>query len=196
MKCKILSVGAKDGKTPLVVITALTDEKKQKYIITEGTYREIGCPLSGEEIDGDSLYTLTTEDEKRRALQKALNTLAYADNNKRSLYTKLLRAGFSRSAAEYAVTDCVMRGYIDEERQVERLVMKLYSEFAGPHKIRAKLISKQYSSALINKTIYSLEEKGEIDFKQSRGALLQTKLSNDASYDEKMKLLYRYGYLK
>lgn len=196
MKCKILSVGAKEGKTPLVVITALSDEKKQKYIITEGTYREIGCPLSGEEIDGDSLYTLKAEDEKKRALQKALNTLSYADNNKKALYVKLLRAGFSKDAAEYAITDCVMRGYIDEQRQVERLVMKLYSELAGPHKIRAKLIAKQYSISLINKTIYSLEEKGEIDFKENKNTLLQTKLSNDASYDEKMKLLYKYGYLK
>ena len=196
MSCKILSVGAKEGKAPLVVITAITNEKKQKYVITEGTYREIGCPLSGEEIDGEALYTLSFEDEKRRALMKALNVLAYADNNKASLRRKLLMAGFSRECTDLAITECVMRGYVDEERQVERLVLKHCSELIGPHKIKVKLAAKYYSPALISKTIQSLEERGEIDFKKQKEALLSTKLDNNAAYEEKMKLLYKYGYLK
>jgi len=193
--CKILSVGAKEGKTPLVIITALNGEKKQKYTITEGTYREIGCPLSGEEIDGDALSTLINEDEKRRALLKSLNVLSYGDNNKKALFLKLLRSGFSKNAAEYAITECVMHGYIDEARQVERLVLKHTSELLGPHKIRAKLISRQYSPALINKTIRALEERGKIDFKKNKEALLSEKLGADATYQDKMKLLYRYGYI-
>lgn len=196
MSCKILSVGAKEGKTPLVVITALTDDKKQKYVVTEGTYREIGCPLSGEEIDADSLYTITSEDEKRRALAKSLNLLSYADNNKKSLLRKLTMAGFSRDASDYAIAECVMRGYVDEQRQVERLVLKHSSELLGPYKIRAKLVSRYYSPSLISKVISSLEERGEIDFKRSKAELLSTKLDKNATYEEKMKLLYKYGYLK
>ena len=196
MTCKILSVGAKEGKTPLVIITALTDEKKQKYVISEGTYREIGCPLSGEEIEEDFFLILSSEDEKRRALAKSLNVLAYADNNKRALTGKLMRAGFSREAIEHAVSECVMHGYIDEARQAERLVMKHYEELLGPHKIKAKLVARQFSPTLISKAIRTLEERGEIDFKENRTRLLREKLGTDASYDEKMKLLYKYGYLR
>lgn len=196
MKSRILSVGAKEGKTPLVIITALTDEKKQRYVISEGTYREIGCPLSGEEIDGERFSILSSEDEKRRALAKSLNVLSYADNNKRALTGKLMRAGFSRDAIEYAVTECVMRGYIDEDRQAERLVMKHYAELLGPYKIKAKLTARLYSPALISKTIRALEERGEIDFKENRARLIQEKLGEDASYDDKMKLLYKYGYIR
>lgn len=196
MKSRILSVGAKEGKTPLVIITALTDEKKQRYVISEGTYREIGCPLSGEEIDGERFSILSSEDEKRRALAKSLNVLSYADNNKRALTGKLMRAGFSRDAIEYAVTECVMRGYIDEQRQSERLVMKHYAELLGPYKIKAKLTARLYSPALISKTIHALEERGEIDFKENRARLVREKLGEDASYDDKMKLLYKYGYIR
>ena len=196
MSCKILSVGAKEGKAPLVVITALTDDKKQKYVISEGTYREIGCPLSGEEINEENLYTLVFEDEKRRALQKTLNILTFADNNKRALTQKLLRAGFSRDAVDYAIKECVMLGYVDEDRQAEHLVMKYASELLGPYKIAAKLAAKYYPSSTTARAMRRLEERGELDFKKNKAELLSQKLDKDASYDEKMKLLYKYGYLR
>ena len=196
MSCKILSIGAKEGKAPLVIITALTDDKKQKYVISEGTYREIGCPLSGEEINEENLYTLVFEDEKRRALQKSLNILTFADNNKRTLTQKLLRAGFSPNAVDYAIKECVVLGYVDEDRQAERLVIKYASELLGPYKIAAKLRAKHYPSSTTAKAIRRLEELGELDFKKNKAKLLSQKLGDDASYDEKMKLLYKYGYLR
>ena len=196
VSCRILSVGAKEGKTPLVVITALTDDKKQKYVISEGTYREIGCPLSGEEINSENLYTLVFEDEKRRALQKSLNILTFADNNKRTLTQKLLRAGFSRDAIDCAIRECVILGYVDEDRQAEHLVMKYASELLGPYKIAAKLRAKYYPSSAVTRAMRRLEERGELDFKKNRSELLSQKLGDGASYDEKMKLLYKYGYLK
>ena len=193
---RILSVRSKGEKTVLVTLDIEIDGIRKKYTVSEGTYREIGCPLSGEEIDEEFFLILSTEDEKRRALAKSLNVLSYADNNKRALTGKLLRAGFSREAIEYAVTECVMRGYIDEARQAERLIMKHYAELLGPHKIKAKLQARQFSSALISKALCTLEEQGEIDFKENRARLLREKLGADASYDEKMKLLYKYGYLR
>ena len=49
----ILSVRSKEGTVPLVVIDGESDGKKTKYTITEGTYREIGCPLSGEVLEDE-----------------------------------------------------------------------------------------------------------------------------------------------
>ena len=79
----ILSVRSKEGTVPLVVIDGESDGKKTKYTITEGTYREIGCPLSGEVLEDEEAELLVKRDEERRALAKALSILAYADNGEK-----------------------------------------------------------------------------------------------------------------
>ena len=194
MLLKILSVRTKEKGSPLVILTAEEEGKKIKYTITEGTYRKIGCPLSGEIVDEDSIAIITKEDEERRALAKALSLLGYTDNNERQLLRKLVLSGFSREAARYAIEECVRLGYIDEEKQLERLVLKYYGELLGPKKIMAKLISKLYTRGAISRAIQDLTERGEIDFRESKKALLRDKLPEGASYEEKYKLLSRYGY--
>ncbi|MBQ9070082.1 MAG: RecX family transcriptional regulator [Clostridia bacterium] len=193
---KVLSVRTKEKKTPLVVIDLLVGEEHKKYTVSEGTYREIGCPLSGEEIDASSLDAIAREDEERRALAKALRLLSYTDNSERQLKQKLIMASFSKFSAEAAVKECVRLGYINEERQLERLVLSYATSLFGPRKIMAKLIARSYSTEQIIKAITSLEDDGKIDFKKSKEALIRTKLPENADYQEKRKLLYKYGYSK
>ncbi len=196
MNGKIVSIRTKGKSTILVELTLLIDDNKVKYTVSEGTYRKVGCPLSDEIIDGDSLDMLAGEDEERRALMKALSILAYTDNNKRRLYTKLINRGFSKKVANATVLECVRLGYIDEERQLERLILKYSEELWGPKKIMAKLVAKSYSASEISKMIKALEDCGKIDFKKSRAILLEAKLPEGASYEETRKLLYKYGYIK
>ena len=194
MNPRIFSVRAKDAKLPLVIVTVECEGAKTKYTITEGTYRDIGCPLSGEEIDLDTLDTIAREDEERRALAKALSILSYADNNKGQLFAKLKRAGFSREAASGAVKECVMRGYINEERQMEHLVTRYARELDGPIKITAKLASRGYSAKAASAAIERLKLSREIDFSESKKALIAKKFPDGASEDEIKKLLYKHGY--
>ena len=196
MNGKILSIRTKGKSTILVEITVLLHDNKVKYVVSEGTYRKIGCPLSGEIINGDSLEALSCEDEERRALIKALSILSYADNNMRRLYSKLITHGFSKDVAKKTVEECVRLGYIDEERQLERLITKYSEELLGPKKIMAKLAQKSYSPAEISRMIRLLEDAGKLDFKKTRATLLKTKLTDGASYDEMRKLLHKYGYTK
>ena len=193
---KILSIRTKGKTTVLVELTILLDGEKTKYTINEGTYRKIGCPLSGEIIDGDSFDVLSREDEERRALIKALAILAYADNSKRRLFSKLVTHGFSREIAKSTVEECVRLGYINEEGQLERFILKYCDELLGPKKIIAKLAARSYSPAQISKIIKTLEAQGKIDFTQSRERLLAEKLPDGASYEERIKLLYKYGYTR
>lgn len=194
MNGKILSVRTKGKTTLLVELTVLLGAEKLKYAVSEGTYRKIGCPLSDEIIDGDSLDILSREDEERRALIKALAILSYADNSRKKLFSKLVNHGFSREISKSTVEECVRLGYINEEAQLERFILKYYEELLGPKKIMAKLASRNYSPASISAAVRALETQGKIDFIQSKRRLVETKLPPDASYEERRKLLYKYGY--
>ena len=163
MTCKILSIRTKESKSTLVVLLTETDGVRKKYTVSEGTYREIGCPLSGEVIDEDVISVISAEDEHRRALQKALNLLAYADNNEKTLQKKLRLAGFSREATAFATEECVRLGYIDEKRQIERLILKYASDLSGPNKIIAKLAARSYSTGAVIKIMSELEESGKLN---------------------------------
>ena len=196
MSGKILSIRTKGKSVTLIELTVLIGEKKEKYTISEGTYRKIGCPLSGEYIEDDSFDSVFREDEERRAMMKALAILGYADNNERRLYAKLIGHGFSKSAASFAVEECVRLGYIDEKRQLERLILKYHEELLGPGKIAAKLAAKSYSSSEISKMMRKLEDEEKLDFQKTRKLLLDTKLKEGATYEETRKLLYKYGYIK
>lgn len=191
----IISVRAKESGAGLVIITALHNEKKQKYTVTEGTYREIGCPLSGEVLDLEAEKLLTEKDEERRAIAKALSLLSFSDNSERSLRAKLTRAGFSRAATDSAVKECVMRGYLDEERMLECAVRSMARELYGKRKMLAKLSARGFSQTSIIRAISALEDKGEVDFAEMKHELLSKKLDTEAAREEKLKLLHRYGYI-
>ena len=192
----IISVRTKGKTVTLIELSIMLDGEKVKYTVSEGTYRKIGCPLSGDIIDGDSFEELARDDGERRALAKALSILAYTDNNEKRLYLKLVNHGFSSEYAKFAVEDCVRLGYIDEDKQLERLILKYHDELLGPKKIMAKLISRSYTPAQVSKMIRALEAQEKLDFVKSKKVLLKTKLQEDASYEDRCKLLYKYGYLK
>ena len=194
MNAEIISVRKKDDKSSLVILSLFLDGQRQKYTISEGTYREIGCPLSGSLLNEYELEVIVKKDEERRCMIKALNILAYADNNERNLTLKLLRAGFSKDNVLDTVKECTRLGYINEERQAERLIIRCAEQLFGPRKIISKLVSRGYSPSLSKRLISSLELKGEIDFSEQKKLLLEKKLSDGSDPEEKKKLLYRYGY--
>ena len=78
-EAKIISIKSKGKSVPVVELTCDVSGERIKYNITEGTYREIGCPLSGEEIDSGALECIEREDEQRRAVAKALSLIGGDD---------------------------------------------------------------------------------------------------------------------
>ena len=193
MQGTVISVKPADKKGSAVKIELSLGGEKRIYTVSEGTYREIGCPLSAETIDSVALGIIDGEDRRRRAMKKALNILAYADNNSKNLYRKLLTAGFSREEASITVKECIRLGYIDEERQLERLIIGLWErDLLGPARIYAKLCSKGYNPSQVSEVMNRLREAGEIDFTESRRRLIEKK--RPETYEERQKLLYKYGY--
>lgn len=193
MCASVISVKLVGKKHTLVKIELSVRGEKTAYTISEGAYREIGCPLSADTILPDALAVIEKEGKQIEALKRALKILAYADNNTRTLYRKLLVAGFSKNDASYAVRECVSLGYIDECQQLRRLISVLSErELLGPHRIYKKLLAKQYRPDDILRMIERLSSEGEIDFTRSKTRLIEKHAPRD--FEEKRKLLYKYGY--
>ena len=193
MNKKILSIRQKGTKTILVSIK-LEGDPDVTYTVSEGTYRGIGCPLSGDIIDSEMLEIIEREDGERGALARALKILSFGDNSERRLYSKLSQAKIPKKYARFAVEECVRLGYIDESRQLERAVLLLSEELLGPKRIAARLTARGYDIKKIKEAMSMLSYSGKIDFQKNKQALIDKKLGREADIEEKRKLLYKYGY--
>ena len=170
-------------------------EEKYDLTVLESDYREAGSPVCKDGVDADTLTLLVDSDMHYRAQLYALRILSYADNNKKTLFRKLIARGIRSDIAETVVCDVVSRGYIDEKRQISIIITEeVNKKLTGPHKLRPKLISKGYAAADISSEIARLLRSGEIDFERSKCLLIEKKLPDGASEEEIKKLLYKNGY--
>lgn len=195
MKLRIISVKSKDKRASLLQLKALSPEenKEYQYIVSEGTYREIGCPLSGEILEDEESVRIISEDERRRAFAKLLRILEYADNNLFRTRQKLKAAGFGKDATDYALKEALRYGYINEKRQLSVKIEALANrKLLGPNRIGAKLSAEGYSRADIRDVLEELVSDGVVDFEKNKETLLE-KLCPDG-FEEKRKILYKYGF--
>ena len=175
-----VSVGVKDGDDVCY------------YTVSKIEYSELGSPTRHEQIDEDTVSLLCASDERFRARKKALSILSYADNSERMLALKLSRQGFSQGAVLGAVKECVMLGYVDEMRQLTRLIPLLAAKLHGPRYIKHALMKKGYSSSDISSCIDTLVFSGEIDFKENLSRLFERYQPSDD--EERRALARKYGY--
>ena len=178
---KRIQIGVNDGDDEAV------------YTVSESTYLELGCPVSGLEIDSAVLGTVRFEDECYRALKSAMAYLSHSDKSRLELKMKLVHAGISREAADTALDRLAELGYLDEDRQLERAVEREANyKLRGRYYIKRKLSAKGYSSSAINRAIERLVDSGEVDFAANLEALAQKK--GVTSEEERYALEYKFGY--
>ena len=178
-----------------LTLTLDTDKERVSLTVSESEYSRLGAPLRGDKIDTDTYLELKKADELYRARRAALRILAYADNSERRLYEKLLGRGISSGTAREVSREMVMRGYIDESRQLGRLILKeaLERKISGAP-LFARLMSKGYSRSDIEIGIDSLVESGELDFSLIREELIRTAREGGATDEEIRRLLYKSGF--
>lgn len=163
--------------------------------VRESTYTSLGAPLRGMELGDVTLDALKSEDELLRAYKKAVGWLADSDRSRLELKRKLRSQGFSYEAIEVALDKCEQYGYLDEERQLERLIEREANrKLRGRYYIRRKLASKGYRTSAIDRILDRLVENGEIDFYANFEHLAQKRGADGET--ERMSLKYRYGYEK
>ena len=190
---KILFIKANDARKRVQL--GVEDAERGTLVLTlkESTYASIGCPERGDEIDEGDLADLLLEDEVFRCSSKALALIAGLDRSRYELKMKLRQAGFSADATEIALDKCEKYGYLDEMRQLERLVEREANrKLRGRYYIRRMLVSKGYRSSEIDRVTSMLVNRGEIDFEANFDMLAKKRGVTD---EEKLRALrYRYGY--
>ena len=179
----------------LLLLGVAEEGEIARFTVNYATYEEIGTPRPGDFIDCEQMSAIRYTDEQIRAKKKALNILAYADNNKKNLATKLYRAGFGRDTVSAVTAEMEGLGYIDERRQLERIILNEANlKLRGPRKIIPTLAAKGYSTSDISSVMSALVDSGEIDFSRNARILAEKKLPEGADSEEKKKLLYKNGY--
>ena len=182
----------KPQKSGRVIIGVDTDGELSHYSISASDYAT-ACFVTGGILSDEELSLLVTLDEEYRAVKKALSLLSYSDKNRKAIYMRLVRLGFSRESAKKAVEYCLVNGFINEGSQLQRLV---YNEanvnLRGPGYIRNKLAAKGYSRDDIDVAIDTLVTNGEIDFVIIFDALCEKKSATTA--EERKALAYKYGF--
>ena len=183
-------------KDSRLLLLGLTEEgESANYTVNTACFEAVGCPTVGDELDEMQTSAIKYTDELIRAKKKALSILAFADNNRKSLYQKLHRAGFSKEIITEVTCEMVDLGYIDERRQLERIILVEANEkLRGPRKIIPALTAKGYSSSDISAVMHRLVDSGDVDFKKNAGLLIEKKLPSDADAEEMKKLLFKNGY--
>ena len=180
----------------LLLLGLAGEGESARYTVNYSLYEELGSPSAGEELDEGQISAIICADEYIRAKKKALSILAYADNNKKNLGAKLYRAGFGRETVASVVAEMESLGYIDERRQLERIILSEANQrLRGPRKIIPALVAKGYSSTDVGGVMRALVDAGEIDFSENAKALIAKKLPEGTDSEEKKKLLYKNGFI-
>ena len=185
-KMKLLSFN-KTGKTH---ITLRTDTGR--FTVTEELFDRLMLTVGGE-ISEECEEEILAEDTAWRAMKKALSLLSFGDNSCRELYAKLCRAKFPREIATECVRECVLLGYIDERRQLLRLIEReANSSLRGREYIIRKLAARGYRTSDIISVLDELVELGEVDFDKN----FDTLAARFAVYDDEGReaLRHKYGY--
>lgn len=168
-------------------------EKALALEVRESTYESHGSPERFSLISDEALCDFVYDDELLRARRRAVRILSLSDKTLHELRLRLREEGFSREAASAALEFCVERGYVDERRQLERLVeQEANRKLRGRYYIKQKLAAKGFARDMIDSVIDTLVEQGEIDFSLNFEKFKEKKGVTDP---EKIRALkYRYGY--
>ena len=186
----------REAKDQGLLFLGVSEEgESARYTVNLSTYRDIGSPSASDLLNDEQISAIKYTDQLLRAKKKALNILAFADNNRKTLFIKLQRAGFSRDIAESVCSEMVERGYVNEVRQLERLILvEANTKLRGPLRIVPSLMQKGFSRSQIGEVMSRLVDSGEIDFSKNARLLLEKKLPDGSDEEEAKKILYKNGY--
>lgn len=199
MILRITDVRPLDGGSAVRLSLTLSEgghTEKRSFTLSDRQYFECGRPKEGE-ISPETFDLLESLSAKHEAVRTGAYLLQFAPANRAALKRKLRARGISSEDAGEAAEELAARGYLDEEKQAERLILRYAARLYGRRRIEAELLHRGYP----RETVTSAFEvcAGEIDFAQNRKKLLRQHfagqdLTDPAVRQKAIALLRRYGY--
>lgn len=187
---RIVPVGDASGKADT---RKLAVSSKMLFELGNIGVGSLPYPLTTEQLD-----TLLYQAELWETVKKGLDLLAYGDNTKSSMITKLKSRGYDKYTASDAADYLAQLGYIDERRMLARAVEQLANgKLYGPSRIKSELYKKGISRDILDDSLAELLEA--VDFEENLIRLVEKKCDmtrlDDPKYRESVyAAFYRYGY--
>ena len=151
--------------------------------------------LSKGEISPELFDELERAEKRGEAYLRALNIVSFGANTAKGLIIKLRRRGIDEEAAREAVNMLLEKGYLNEEKDLNREIERCIRKKWGRNRIVAHLHSKGYEDEVISEADDAFSE---VDFPVLCLELLCDKCDEiPKDPKEKQKLiasLARYGY--
>lgn len=144
-----------------------------------------------------------TDDEGKKAAQKAMNLLLHKDRTRQELVDRLYRAGFSEQASEEALQYVEQFGYINDRRYTENYVM-----FQKEKKSRKEIVYQLTGRGIEKELVLQVLEEGGYDGEEAAiKNLVEKKLKGrkitSLEYEEQQKIIayiarkgYDFGLIK
>ncbi len=105
------------------------------------------------------------EEQRIAACRTALNILGYRDNPESKLRSKLRERGYGEDIIDSAIDFLKEKGYLCEERMIERAAEELArTRHFGRKRIILELNRRGFSRAAVSELDFSVEPLCEIDF--------------------------------
>ncbi len=129
---------------------------------------QLGMVLSPE-----ALSQLEHEDQPYRARSRALTLLAARDRSSREIDSRLTRLGFAEDVVSDTLEWLIERGYVDDERFVERYAAEKLRAGWAERRIRTELQRQGLGRELVERAVTSVATDGEAAADRDR-ALMET----------------------
>ncbi len=124
--------------------------------VSDAVLTEAGLKV-GLELDFDALESAERKVNLTRARHKAYDLLSYGDMSAKTLYFKLLRAGFDEQTAGDCLAVVSKEGYIDDRRFAAAFAEGLVNKSYGPRRIEQRLYEKGIDRELAGATVEAIE---------------------------------------
>lgn len=134
-----------------------------------------------------------SDEEGKKAAEKAMSLLMFKDRTKKELTERLYRAGYSEEASREAMEYVEHFGYINDRRYAENYIMFQKGK-RSRKEIIFKLVEKGISKELIQQVLEEDEYEGEDEAIESLIVKkLKGKSVSEITYEEKNKIIAYLG---
>ncbi len=172
--------------------------ERTKLTVSAEMFFELGFSVGAREteVSRETYEYVTFLAEKHAAVKKGIAILAFGDNTKRALASKLRTKGFSREASEEACDFLEAAGYIDEAENAKMLARDMAEKkLYGAKRINAALYEKGFTKEAISASLAEID----VDFAEICRVRIEKMGGRElfASAETKQKAvaaLLRYGF--